>query len=88
VYGADDPPEAKVRYQTLREHDVLIDAIERGDVDQATRLARDHLDEAQRYAVLDDSDRAPRPVDARLLRPLPGTPPGWAPPRGAPQSKG
>jgi DNA-binding FadR family transcriptional regulator len=75
VYGDDEPPEAKIRYQTLREHDVLIDAIERGDADEATRLARNHLDEAQRYAVLDDEERSPRPVDARLLRPLPGSPP-------------
>jgi GntR family transcriptional repressor for pyruvate dehydrogenase complex len=72
VYGGGEPLDTKVRYQTLRQHDVLIDAIERGDVDEATRLARNHLDEAQRYALLDEGERPPRPVDARLLRPLPG----------------
>lgn len=69
VNGLEDPPEAKERYQILREHDLLIDAIERGDVDGATALARDHLHDAQRVAQLADGHAA-EIVDARLQRPL------------------
>ncbi|HEV8299153.1 MAG TPA: FCD domain-containing protein [Acidimicrobiales bacterium] len=87
VYGEVEPPEAKVRYQTLREHDVLIDAIERGDVDGATRLARNHLHEAQRYALLDDATTERRLVDARLQRPLPGGAPPPRPARPAPPAR-
>jgi DNA-binding FadR family transcriptional regulator len=83
VYGQVKPPAAKIRYQTLREHDLLIDAIERGDVDDATRLARNHLHEAQRYALLDGDQPERRPVDARLQRPLPGGPPAPRPRRAA-----
>jgi GntR family transcriptional regulator, transcriptional repressor for pyruvate dehydrogenase complex len=70
VNGRADPPEAKARYQSLREHDLLIDAIERGDVEGATQLARNHLHDAQRVALLDDNEQASRPVDARLQRPM------------------
>ena len=70
VNGLAAPPETKARYQSMREHDLLIDAIERGDVDGATRLARDHLHDAQRIALLDDCEQATRPVDARLQRPI------------------
>jgi GntR family transcriptional repressor for pyruvate dehydrogenase complex len=69
VYGGAEPPESKVRYQTLREHDLLIDAIERGDVDGATKLARNHLHVAQSSAKIDHDLRELRLVDARLLRP-------------------
>jgi DNA-binding FadR family transcriptional regulator len=70
VNGRADPPEAKVRYQSLRQHDLLIDAIERGDVEGATNLARNHLHDQQRLALLDDHEQASRPVDARLQRPI------------------
>lgn len=70
VNGRAEPPEAKARYQSLREHDLLIDAIQRGDVEGATQLARNHLHDAQRLALLDDNEQASRPVDARLQRPM------------------
>jgi DNA-binding FadR family transcriptional regulator len=77
VYGGDAPPDSKVRYQTLREHDLLIDAIARGDVDGATKLARNHLHGAQSWAQDHDGNEQ-RLVDARLLRHQ-----QWgAPPRG------
>jgi DNA-binding FadR family transcriptional regulator len=69
VYGGDEPPDSKVRYQTLREHDLLIEAIARGDVDGATKLARNHLHGAQSWATVDDDVHEQRLVDARLLRP-------------------
>jgi GntR family transcriptional regulator, transcriptional repressor for pyruvate dehydrogenase complex len=70
VYGDDGPPDPEQRHQTLREHERLIEAIERGDVDGATRLARHHLHDAQRFALLDDESTERRLVDARLLRPI------------------
>jgi len=70
VNGRAEPPETKARYQSMREHDLLIDAIARGDVDGATQLARNHLHDAQRLVQLDDHAQASQPVDARLQRPL------------------
>jgi GntR family transcriptional regulator, transcriptional repressor for pyruvate dehydrogenase complex len=58
-------PPVPLRRKALDEHQQLIELIADGNADEASQLARRHLEAAQRYPL--DSGRD-RPVDARLLR--------------------
>jgi GntR family transcriptional regulator, transcriptional repressor for pyruvate dehydrogenase complex len=65
-------PAVALRRKALEEHEELIGLIADGDADGASRMARRHLETAQRYPLGSGRDR---PVDARLLRgPQPGSP--------------
>lgn len=58
-------PPVPLRRQALDEHQQLIELIADGNADGAARMARQHLETAQRYPLGSGPDRL---VDARLLR--------------------
>jgi DNA-binding GntR family transcriptional regulator len=67
--GAPGAPE-EVRRAHLAAHGAIIDAVERGDVEAARRLSREHLCEATRYALAPGVATA---VDSASLAPGGGT---------------
>jgi DNA-binding FadR family transcriptional regulator len=50
-------PSREARQEVLDVHGAILDAIERGDADRASRLSRAHLRESQRYTLTDGGDR-------------------------------
>ncbi len=58
-------PAPLLRKRALQEHEQLIDAIEAGDIDRATRTARKHLATAQQYPL---SDGGGGRIQAEYLR--------------------
>jgi DNA-binding FadR family transcriptional regulator len=65
-------PSGAARQESLTAHRAILEAIDRGDDDQAARLARSHLRETQRYALSAGTETVIQSVPIRGDSGIPG----------------